>query len=40
MEGVEGFVGGGGAKNAVAFGITAAEIAFDGLEDIGIVVNG
>jgi hypothetical protein len=40
VESVEGFVGGGGAKNTVAFRITAAKIAFDGLKDIGVVVNG
>jgi len=40
VQRVERFVGGGGAKNAVALGIAAAKIALDGLEHIGVVVNG
>src|SRR5579864_8761263 len=40
MKRVERFVGGGGAHDAVTLGVTAAEIALDGLEHIGVVVNG
>ncbi len=39
-ERVERFVCGGGAQDAIAFGVTAAKISLDGLEDIGVVVNG
>ena len=40
MEDVERFVGGGSAHDAVPLRVTGTEIALDGLENIGVVVNG
>src|SRR5579859_6772036 len=39
-ERVERFVSGGGAQDAVTLGVAATKIALDGLEHIGVVVNG
>jgi hypothetical protein len=40
MEGIERLVGGRSTHDAVTLGVAAAKIALDGLEDIGVVVNG
>jgi hypothetical protein len=40
MESVERFVGGRSTQDAITLGVTAAKIALDGLEHIGVVVNG